>query len=695
MVVLILFLIMIIGCASATVNTYVVPAINDTKLLPGMQLSTDFLNTNIPVNMFLGERTSVSFAVNSDQQIKNLTAVCSNFTDGGNTISSNVATIRILKSWFQAGYNNWDYLAYNGNYLTPELLLNNSSMVYVVDDNWTQWNVSDPNGANYLYLTTGQWVNISNPMPQDISNTQIQDADHLLPADLPANYNRQYIITFNIPTNTVPGNYTGTITLQNDTTTLKTMTVLLKVLPITLPASPLEYSLYFQASINPAGLNTYSVPENSYISYLQDILLHGITNPTLYPSDDTTLTKELSIRKTLGFNNTYIYYHNSEATPITNYAHYQALFAPYGVTKIFNYGPDESECNISQLLLERANGYGHYNAQISQYLNEYPNLLDLAVEYGNPIQADAATMHKHGNRIFSYGNPQTVPEWPRTWRYNYGLLLWQKDFDGAMPFAYESYTGDAWNDFCDYQWHNRQHMLVYPTVNGQVDTIQWEGLAEGINDVRYIQALKNAIAAKNSPSDPTVQVAQGYLTNLKTSDLSNANLDQVRQDLQTYTLAVEGYGAQVNGSALNSNFLGNITSGIVPFTVQFTDQSIGNPSSWSWNFGDDNTSTAQNPTHTYYTVGTYNVTLTVSNVNGSSTSSIIITATNPIPVANFSVTPTICVAPLTIQFTDTSIGKPVIGIGVLRMEQIAIYRILGISYARSVLKRSYSCGHFL
>ena len=44
----------------------------------------------------------------------------------------------------------------------------------------------------------------------------------------------------------------------------------------------------------------------------------------------------------------------------------------------------------------------------------------------------------------------------------------------------------------------------------------------------------------------------------------------------------------------------------------FTDQSIG-ADSWSWNFGDGNTSSSQNPVHTYASVGTFTVTLTVVN----------------------------------------------------------------------------------
>ena len=70
-------------------------------------------------------------------------------------------------------------------------------------------------------------------------------------------------------------------------------------------------------------------------------------------------------------------------------------------------------------------------------------------------------------------------------------------------------------------------------------------------------------------------------------------------------------------TAPTSDFSANITSGSVPLKVAFTDLSIGNPTSWLWNFGDGTTSTSQNPTHTYSTSGNHTVTLTVSNTTGS------------------------------------------------------------------------------
>ncbi len=64
-------------------------------------------------------------------------------------------------------------------------------------------------------------------------------------------------------------------------------------------------------------------------------------------------------------------------------------------------------------------------------------------------------------------------------------------------------------------------------------------------------------------------------------------------------------------------FVGSPISGNTPLTVNFTNQSTGNPTSYSWDFGDGGTSTAQNPSHQYTAAGSYTVTLSVSNTCGS------------------------------------------------------------------------------
>jgi PKD repeat protein len=70
---------------------------------------------------------------------------------------------------------------------------------------------------------------------------------------------------------------------------------------------------------------------------------------------------------------------------------------------------------------------------------------------------------------------------------------------------------------------------------------------------------------------------------------------------------------------VHANFSANVTSGIAPLTVQFTDNSTGSPISRAWDFDNNGItdSTLPSPVYTYNMPGTYSVNLTVMNSAGS------------------------------------------------------------------------------
>ncbi|HJW30344.1 MAG TPA: PKD domain-containing protein, partial [Saprospiraceae bacterium] len=73
-----------------------------------------------------------------------------------------------------------------------------------------------------------------------------------------------------------------------------------------------------------------------------------------------------------------------------------------------------------------------------------------------------------------------------------------------------------------------------------------------------------------------------------------------------------------------ADFNGNPTSGCSPLQVTFHDLSLNNPTSWSWSFpgGTPSSSSNQNPIVTYNNPGSFNVTLTATNAQGSNTKTI-------------------------------------------------------------------------
>ncbi|MGE4618377.1 MAG: S8 family serine peptidase [Planctomycetota bacterium] len=114
-----------------------------------------------------------------------------------------------------------------------------------------------------------------------------------------------------------------------------------------------------------------------------------------------------------------------------------------------------------------------------------------------------------------------------------------------------------------------------------------------------------------------------------------------------------------------ADFSATPTSGEAPVVVSFSDGSTGDVTSYAWNFGDGGSSTAQNPSHTYTSAGSYTVTLTVTGPGGSDSATCggCITVTDPPPPPPASEL-------LYISFVSTT---TVPGLGTVRDEDIVTY----------------------
>ncbi len=199
---------------------------------------------------------------------------------------------------------------------------------------------------------------------------------------------------------------------------------------------------------------------------------------------------------------------------------------------------------------------------------------------------------------------------------------------------------------------NGQEITEGETVTIAVDAIDSDG---SIAEVRfYIDGVGKGSASSfpynydwNTTGETTGQHT------IKATTIDN-NGGEASKEI-TVTLIAGGY-------APVADFTATPTSGTAPFSVNFTDQSTNTPTSWQWDFGDGNTSTQQNPSHTYNDAGTFAVTLTATNEYGSNTKTetdyIVVSAGGSSPVAAFSATPTNGTAPLSVNFTDQSINTP-------------------------------------
>jgi gliding motility-associated-like protein len=120
------------------------------------------------------------------------------------------------------------------------------------------------------------------------------------------------------------------------------------------------------------------------------------------------------------------------------------------------------------------------------------------------------------------------------------------------------------------------------------------------------------------------------------------------------------YNAPLDSLPYNA-FSASPLAGCAPLTVTFFDSSsAGNI--YQWNFGDGNTSSLYNPTHTYIDTGYYTVTLIVINntacIGGTADTTIKVNYIHVIsgPAIAFTADSTIGCSPFTVNFNNTTTG---------------------------------------
>jgi len=216
---------------------------------------------------------------------------------------------------------------------------------------------------------------------------------------------------------------------------------------------------------------------------------------------------------------------------------------------------------------------------------------------------------------------------------------------------------------------------VNPTATGTITVTQ-----DGTITLTSATGTDNQAVCLNSPITPITYAVAGSGTGGSVTGLPAGVAGVFAGGIITITgtpsvSGVFNYTVNTTGPCVTPSATGTITVHPLPNsnftysapscetgTINFTDISVANVGtivSWAWNFGDppsgpNNTSTLQNPSHTYASAGTYNVTLVVTTNNGcvsiEPSRQVVINAR---PLAGYII-PEVCLSDTYAQFTDTS-----------------------------------------
>ncbi len=201
---------------------------------------------------------------------------------------------------------------------------------------------------------------------------------------------------------------------------------------------------------------------------------------------------------------------------------------------------------------------------------------------------------------------------------------------GTLPYTY------SWNPI----GQTTQAIIVCPSSN----TTYTVTITDAAGNIATDTAVVSINPGVNASITGTITICSGSSTTLTASGASTyfwspstglsatTGATVIATPISTTTYTVTGTDANgcintttltVGGGSPPIADFNHIPFDIIsaPAPINFIDVSVGNPSIWSWNFGDPNSginniSSAQNPSHVYSDIGTYCITLIISDVTG-------------------------------------------------------------------------------
>jgi len=446
------------------------------------------------------EYEPASLIIRTKNDLSNITITKSDLlSEGGNIIPSSALDIKIVKSWYQANIDSIRQSNPRKKYLVPELLLNDDTLIKVDEDSQT----------NFLRIELNneiRYINITNPDFEMPANAVIKDAIFLKPFDLKSETNKQIWLTLKVPKNAKPDLYKGKLQIKAMDTEVVEVEVKANILDFKLPTPALEYSIYYAGQLTSKESPPISYGGKNSTQYrveFDNMKKHGLSSATIYQKPGSKQLKNaLQIRADAGMNGDNLYVLGTKTGNPTGDAELKKLkdevskwmeiAKEYNYKNVFIYGIDEGNLDIIRSQKQaweivHKTGAGIFVACPPSAVDIANGLLNIGVLSKSLDSEAAEKCHAGGAKVFSYGNPQVGVENSYIYRKNYGIDLWLAGYDGALNYAYQRGMGNIWNDF-DHN-RNRDHVFAYPVTDDVINTIQWEGFREAIDDVRYLTKL--------------------------------------------------------------------------------------------------------------------------------------------------------------------------------------------------------------
>lgn len=535
---------------------YSVPALSNVQYLPDQYPVDGTALCPLDIVMCRGEFEPGSLLLYSAKDMDKVQLTVTDLKSrDGKVIPKADVDLKVIKVWYQNGNAWYNYFGDFSHKLVPELLLNDENMILV--DRVKQENYLR---VNYDFGTKYFWCSAPEQIDPGFAQHRepVYDAKTLQPVKLIAGEFKQFFVTVKTTDKTAPGLYEGTISLGGR----MNVPVRVRVLPIVLPDPKTyyntDYDFYTMLYCVPGSGQYYGTNGNDQalsdkvaLARFRNQSDHNVKYP-LYlglwrgwegyenVKNGIALAKKAGMKMDPFFeafgchatNSVEAFLHQKRNAGIAK----KAFKGLLGHTNLWPAGGEEP--GYGRIVGARKNWKMVHDMDMHVMCNggDRRNFSGYNDEFrvggGFAQLKEADFMHRIKGRIGNYAGPHTGPENPDYMRRQHGLGLYKKDYD--MMYNYGYHEG-GWNDFHTNTYRNMN--LVQYVRDGVIDTLAWEGIREGIDDIRYatcmLKLAEEAVATGKTELVYAGKKAMQFLALLKEDEacLYAARMEMIRHIL--------------------------------------------------------------------------------------------------------------------------------------------------------------------
>ncbi|MFW6039101.1 MAG: hypothetical protein ACOC9P_01345 [bacterium] len=306
--------------------------------------------------------------------------------------------------------------------------------------------------------------------------------------DISAHRSRQVWVTVHVPEDAPAGRYRGEIILEAENTRTQALPVRLEVLPVDLQDVEGYYGSYHRARLDPDRPGAISKAQ--YLEDLKTQVRYGFNATTLYAGFDA-----IDLVREAGMAEAPVLMHNPGSQ---RHLDRVRRAKEMGFADLYFYGVDEPDSDDVDRVVEVAERANHLGVHLFMAINNPGVYNQIRAHVSRPVlviyRFDARRAQSH----VAYANEQdfrpvsywtTADSFPLLYRALSGLYNTASGYHGISPWSSMDYATDA-------APHEGRYVLHVPDESGKViPSLRLEACRDGIDDVRYLQALDRAIAA--------------------------------------------------------------------------------------------------------------------------------------------------------------------------------------------------------